>query len=79
MLIINCNKLKKIIIPLLFCYIIEFQQLYHSSWIVAIRNTTLGHYALGEGFLWSDILCYTFGIAFAFFIDTILLKKDINR
>ena len=77
-LFIRSNSFKKIIFPLLFCYIIEIQQLYQSDWIVAIRNSTLGNYTLGEGFLWSDLVCYTFGVLVAYFIDLTILKNNIN-
>lgn len=53
---------KTAIISILICYIIEFLQLYQADWIVGIRNTTLGHLVLGQGFLWSDLVAYTFGI-----------------
>jgi hypothetical protein len=75
MIFINANKLLKILFPLLFCYLIELQQLYNAEWIIAIRNTTLGNYILGQGFLWSDLVCYTFGVGVAFCIDTVF-KKD---
>ncbi len=69
-LFIDASNLKKIIIPLLFCYFIEWQQCYGAEWLVTIRNTTFGHYVLGQGFLWSDLVCYTFGVAVAFLLDT---------
>ena len=69
MLFINENNLVKILSPLLLCYLIELQQLYHNEWINSIRDTTFGHYVLGQGFLWSDLVCYTFGVAMAFWID----------
>ncbi|WP_134146817.1 DUF2809 domain-containing protein [Flavobacterium sp. 270] len=62
------------IIALLICYGIEFLQLYQADWIVALRNTLFGRYVLGQGFLWSDILAYTFGIAIAFILEKITLK-----
>ena len=74
MLFIHFNTIPKILVPILLCYGIEIQQLCDALWLVAIRKTTLGHYALGEGFLWSDIACYTFGILIAFAIDFKLLK-----
>lgn len=49
-------------ISILICYTIEVLQLYQADWIVGIRNTTLGHLVLGQGFLWSDLVAYTFGI-----------------
>lgn len=63
------------IISLLICYAIEFSQLYHASWINEFRNTLLGRYTLGQGFLWADILAYTFGIAIAFSIEKAVLKN----
>ncbi|MBC8140309.1 MAG: DUF2809 domain-containing protein [Armatimonadetes bacterium] len=48
---------------LLFCYAIEASQLYQAPWINAVRQTRLGGLVLGFGFLWSDILCYTVGVA----------------
>ncbi|ENQ3106285.1 DUF2809 domain-containing protein [Bacillus cereus] len=45
-----------------FCYIIEFSQLYHASWIDHVRETILGGLILGYGFLWSDLLAYAIGI-----------------
>jgi hypothetical protein len=71
MLFINGNNLMKILFPLLLCYLIELQQCYDTEWLVALRNTTFGHYVLGQGFLWSDLVCYSVGVALAFFIDTI--------
>lgn len=69
MLFTYFNHLKKIIVPLLICYLIELQQLSEVAWLLSIRNTTLGHYALGQGFLWSDLICYTLGVAVAYFLD----------
>ncbi len=75
MLFIHFNTPQKTLIPLLFCYLIEVQQLCDIPWLVAIRKTTLGHYALGQGFLWSDICCYTVGVFVAFVIDFKLFKS----
>lgn len=49
-------------ISIVFCYCIELSQLYHTNWIDAIRNTTLGGLVLGFGFLWSDVLAYSMGV-----------------
>jgi len=62
------------IISLLICYGIEFLQLYQAEWIVELRKTLFGRYVLGQGFLWSDILAYTFGIAVASLIEKIVLN-----
>jgi hypothetical protein len=60
---------------LLICYCIEFLQLYQAEWIIELRKTFFGRYVLGQGFLWSDILAYTFGIAVVFLIE----KTTLNR
>lgn len=63
-----------IITSLLICYSIEFLQLYQANWMIELRKTLFGRYVLGQGFLWSDILAYTFGITIAFGVERIVLK-----
>ena len=75
---INLNLKKTAILALLFCFIIEFLQLYQAEWIIEIRKTTLGHYALGQGFLWSDLAYYTLGIIIAFWNDFNLITKLLH-
>ena len=75
---ISSNNVLKILLPLIFCYLIELQQLFKVSWLVEIRNTTLGHYALGQGFLWSDLVLYSVGVFMALLIDFKLIKSFIN-
>lgn len=58
-------------VALLFCFVIELQQLINIEWLVTIRKTLLGRYILGQGFLWSDLACYTIGILICFSIDYI--------
>jgi hypothetical protein len=67
------------IAALVFSFAIEFLQLYHASWIEAIRNTKIGGLILGFGFLWSDLLCYSVGILLAALIDHLLLRSDKNK
>jgi Protein of unknown function (DUF2809) len=75
MLLINNSFKITIVLALVFCFCIEFLQIYKAEWLLAIRRTTLGHYALGEGFLWSDLVFYTLGIVTAFFIDFYWFEK----
>lgn len=56
---------------LAFSYFIECSQLYHAVWLDAFRATTPGGLLLGRGFLWSDIACYTFGLAVAACLHTL--------
>ncbi|MFH7014968.1 DUF2809 domain-containing protein [Flavobacterium sp. FlaQc-47] len=74
-LFIDKKPIQIAIISLLICYAIEFSQLYHAIWINELRNTFLGRYTLGQGFLWTDILAYTFGVFTAFVIERIVLKQ----
>ncbi len=50
-------------ISLVLAFLVEITQLYHAPWIDSIRQTTLGGLVLGFGFLWSDLVCYSVGIA----------------
>jgi len=63
-----------ILLSLFICYCIEFLQLYQGEWMVELRKTLFGRYVLGQGFLWSDILAYTFGITIAFITEKSFLK-----
>ena len=78
-LLITSKKSTSLLLSLLFCFGIEILQLVQIDWLIAIRKTTLGHYVLGEGFLWSDLLCYTVGTAIAFIIDQLFLSSRINQ
>lgn len=60
---------------LLFCYAIEFSQLYKAPWINDLRQTLFGRLVLGAGFLWSDLLCYTVGVGIGIWIDMSLNKR----
>jgi hypothetical protein len=60
---------------LLFSYSIEVSQMYHATWIDAIRATRLGGWVLGFGFLWSDIISYTAGIGFGFAMEFLLSNR----
>jgi len=60
-------------LALVFSYAIEVSQLYHAPWIDALRHTTLGGLVLGFGFLWSDIVCYTVGVAVGAMVESTLI------
>lgn len=68
-LFFSLPRIQSMLLALLFCYCIEFQQLYQANWILNLRNSILGHYVLGQGFLWSDLVFYTIGITVAYFMD----------
>lgn len=73
----DLTKTKSSLISLLLCYSIEIFQLYHANWLIEIRHTLLGRYILGQGFLWSDLIAYTFGILIAYLLDKIFKKQSI--
>ena len=75
-LFIKPKQTQILLIALLFCFAIECFQLCQAHWIVTIRKTTLGHYALGQGFLWSDLFYYTFGVIIAYLIDVFVINKS---
>lgn len=77
MLFINLNFKKSAILAIVFCFCIEFLQLYDAQWMLEIRRTTLGHYALGQGFIWSDLGCYVIGVMIAFWMDFKWIKNRI--
>lgn len=76
---INMNLKTSCILSIVFCYIVEISQLYQSVWINNIRNTTLGGLILGHGFLWSDIIAYTFGIASVTIMEFLYTSKRRER
>jgi hypothetical protein len=66
-------------VGLLFCFAIEFSQLYKAQWINELRHTLFGHLVLGEGFLWSDLLCYLVGVGIGVFVDKLINKKTLAQ
>jgi hypothetical protein len=65
-----------VIAALLFCFAIEFSQLYKAPWINELRHTLFGRLVLGEGFLWSDLLCYVIGVGIGLGLEKILSKSS---
>ena len=63
------------IASLLFCYSIEFSQLYQAPWINNIRHTVIGGLILGEVFLWGDMLSYTIGVGIGVLIENLIVKR----
>ncbi|UOE49657.1 DUF2809 domain-containing protein [Mucilaginibacter sp. SMC90] len=64
-----------VIAALIFCFAIEFSQLYKAPWINELRHTLFGRLVLGEGFLWSDLLCYVIGVGIGVWVE---LKNNYN-
>lgn len=50
-------------VALVPAFSVVISPLYHSLWIDAILQITLGGLVIGFEFLWSDHVCYAVGIA----------------
>lgn len=69
------NRIHILMFSILFCFTIETSQLIQWNSLILIRKTTLGHYVLGEGFLWLDMFCYFVGSTTAYLIDSKFIKN----
>ena len=65
-------------LSVIFCFFIEFSQLYQADWINVIRSTLLGGLIFGKGFLVVDLLRYSVGIGIAFMIDKWIVFRRFN-
>ena len=74
----DSKKSVTLLLSLLFCFSVEILQLAQIDWLIAIRKTILGHYILGEGFLWLDLLCYVMGTLIAYYLDKLFLSSRVN-
>lgn len=66
-------------LALLFSFGIEISQLYHAPWLDNLRATRLGGLVLGFGFLWTDLFCYSVGIAVGVLVDRWVGTASISR
>lgn len=57
---------------------VELSQLIQTPWLVAIRQTTVGHLALGSTFYWPDLAAYTIGIVLAFYLEITVLRSGLG-
>ena len=53
----------------------ELSQLIDWHWLQSLRGTQLGALVLGQGFLWSDLVCYAVGVSLAFVIDVAIRRR----
>lgn len=63
------------IVALALSYLIEGSQLYHAPWIESLRYTPGIGLVLGYGFLWSDLVCYTAGVALGLVLERAVSKQ----
>ena len=50
------------LLTLVFSFVVEASQLWHTPWLDAVRQTRLGALALGSVFNWPDLVAYAIGI-----------------
>lgn len=67
---------KILIISLLFCYGIEFLQLYQADWINYIRSYKASRLILGNNFQWYDIISYTLGAITIYTLEFFYYPKN---
>lgn len=67
-----------LLLSILFCFGIEFSQLYQEEWINQLRNTMIGALILGKGFLFVDLIRYTVGIGLGVLLDKGIMEKKIK-
>ena len=58
------------------CYVVEFSQLLQPHWLVAIRQTTLGHLVLGSHFHAQDLLAYAVGIFAGVLVELLAIPSE---
>lgn len=66
------SRIKTAGVTYLFGVLVELSQLYQASWIVELRHTFVGQMLLGQGFLWSDLLCYAAGVLLGWLLAFLL-------
>jgi hypothetical protein len=55
---------------------VEFSQLYHATWIDALRSTTAGQLVLGTGFDPRDLGAYALGVLAAAFLERAATRRQ---
>ena len=66
---------KLAVATLVISYSVEFSQFYQEDWINRIRQTLPGRLLLGSGFLKSDLVCYTIGVAIGAIGESLFRRK----
>jgi Protein of unknown function (DUF2809) len=60
-------------------YGVEISQLYHAGWIDQLRHSVVGALVLGQGFVWSDLVCYTVGVGLGVVAETLWCRRQTPR
>ncbi len=69
------SSLGVLLFTIAICFTIEMSQLLNVGWLNTIRQTIPGKLVLGQGFLWSDLIAYTFGALIGFLLESFLLRN----
>lgn len=75
----KAGLLKVSLMALAISFAVEFSQLIRWQWLVDLRSTTVGHLALGQGFLWKDLVAYTIGIVLIYTASSLSEKYNRNN
>ena len=59
----------------LFSLTVELSQLYHAPWIDELRQIRLAALLLGQGFLWSDLMCYVVGVGVGALAESLAARR----
>jgi DNA integrity scanning protein DisA with diadenylate cyclase activity len=70
--------IKTAISVLLFSYLVEIAQYFHLAAILGLQHSRIALLLLGSSFSFTDILCYTFGIALVIAIEKIRIGLKIS-
>ncbi|GHB85081.1 ribosomal maturation YjgA family protein [Persicitalea jodogahamensis] len=64
------------IVALLFSYFVETLQYLNIVEILGLQNSNLARTVIGTSFAWEDIVAYTLGIVFIFFLERKLASPN---
>lgn len=67
------------LVALLGSFAVEFSQLYQADWANELRSTRIGALLLGKGFLASDLICYTVGVAVGAVTEWVVLDRKADE
>ena len=59
----------------LFSLTVELSQLYHAPWIDGLRQIRVAALLLGQGFLWSDLMCYGVGLGVGALTESLAARR----
>lgn len=77
--ITNLGLQKIVIVSLIICFFVELSQLINTELLNDIRNNNFWKLILWQWFLISDLIAYSIGISFLYFIQKfIIIKKALK-